>query len=172
MKLIRCNREHSAAILDIFNDAILHTTALYDYTPSPLSSMDDWFATKEKKGLPVIGLLTADNQLAGFASYGTFRDRPAYHYTVEGSVYIHKDHRGKGYGKILLPALIAAAREQEYHCMMAGIDSSNAASIRLHEQFGFQFCGRLKEVGYKFGNWLDLTFYQLVLDTPTHPQEK
>lgn len=171
MKLIRCSREHAGAILDIFNDAILHTTALYDYQPRPLSSMDGWFDTKEKNRFPVIGLVTPEGQLAGFASYGTFRDRPAYHYTVEGSVYIHKDHRGKGCGKMLLDALIKAAREQDYHCIMAGIDSSNTASIKLHEQFGFSFCGKIKEVGYKFGNWLDLTFYQLLLNTPSEPKE-
>jgi len=113
MKMITCTeRQHAVAILDIFNDAILTSTALYDYKPRHIDSMTSWFATKLTNNFPVIGLEDEQGALLGFASYGTFRAWPAYKYSVEHSIYIHKDHRGKGLGKILLNALVDAARER------------------------------------------------------------
>jgi L-amino acid N-acyltransferase len=169
MDLIKCDRKYAAQILDIFNEAILNTTSIYDYKPRPLDSMKSWFDTKEANNFPVIGLINEKDELLGFGTYGTFRARPAYKYTVEHSVYVHKNHRGKGCSKILLKEIIKTAEQQEYHCLMAGIDSSNEISIKLHKNFGFEFCGRVKEAGYKFNRWLDLDFYQLLLKTPANP---
>ncbi|WP_326535200.1 GNAT family N-acetyltransferase [Pseudorhodoferax sp.] len=160
---------HAGAILDIFNEAIATSTALYDYRPRTAESMVGWFEAKRAGGFPVIGLEDAAGQLLGFASFGSFRAWPAYKYTVEHSVYLHRDHRGRGLGRILMQQLIAAARERGVHAMVGGIDAANAGSIALHERLGFTHRGTLPQVGFKFGRWLDLAFYQLLLDTPAQP---
>ena len=170
--VVNCTYErHADAILEIFNDAILHSTALYDYTPRPRQSMVGWFAAKSSGGFPVIGIENADGRLLGFGSYGTFRAWPAYKYTVEHSVYVHKEHRGRGLGSILLSELIAAARKNDRHAMIGGIDTTNTGSIKLHEKLGFKHVGTLPQVGFKFDRWLDLSFYHLQLETPAHPTD-
>ncbi|MBV8037384.1 GNAT family N-acetyltransferase [Roseateles sp.] len=170
MEFVDCTLEaHGDAILDIFNEAILNSTALYDYKPRPRESMEGWFKTKQDNRFPVIGAVDEQGRLLGFASYGTFRAWPAYKYSVEHSVYVHKDHRGKGLGLLLMERLIAAARQQHKHVMVGGIDMANHGSIALHERLGFQHCGTIRQAGFKFGRWLDLGFYQLLLDTPPQP---
>lgn len=168
--LVHCTQtRHAQAILDIFNEAILHSTALYDYKPRTLENMVTWFATKENGNFPVLGIEDAAGTLLAFGSFGTFRAWPAYKYSVEHSVYVHKDHRGKGLGHDIMQALIAAARQHGVHAMLGGIDATNAGSIALHERLGFRHVGTLPQVGFKFGKWLDLAFYQLLLDTPLQP---
>ncbi len=170
MHLLDCSpAAHAGAILDILNEAIVHSTALYDYKPRSLESMDAWFATKRAAGHPVIGAVDEDGSLLGFASYGRFREREAYKYSVEHSLYVHREHRGKGVGTALMQALIAAARAHGVHVLVGGIDVANVASIALHERFGFVHAGTVREAAFKFGRWLDLGFWQLVLDTPTEP---
>ncbi len=170
MKLISCTfTDHASAILDIFNEAILNSTALYDYKPRPPSSMTTWFKEKEAAEYPVIGAINDDGTLLGFASYGVFRARPAYKYTIEHSLYVHKDHRKKGIASSLMAELINVARKQNYHVIVGGIDMANTASIALHDKFGFTHAGTIQQAGFKFGRWLDLGFYQLVLDTPAAP---
>jgi phosphinothricin acetyltransferase len=170
MQAVQCTRErHGDAILDIFNDAILNSTALYDYQPRTAQNMDDWFAAKERGGFPVLGIEDADGSLAGFGSYGTFRAWPAYKYTVEHSVYVHKARRGRGIGLALMRQLIDAARAQQYHVLVGGIDMENKASIALQTRLGFAHAGTIRQAGFKFGRWLDLGFYQLTLDTPKEP---
>lgn len=168
--LVNCTpARHAGAILDIFNEAIVTSTALYDYQPRPQAGMAAWFAAKEKGNFPVIGLEDAHGALAAMGSFGSFRAWPAYKYSVEHSVYVHKDHRGQGLGRQLMRALIEAARQRDVHAMIGGIDAQNAASIALHEHLGFRHVGTLPQVGFKFGRWLDLAFYQLLLDTPLAP---
>lgn len=170
--IVSCDFErHAGAILDIFNDAILTSTALYDYKPRAPDSMIAWFEAKRVGGFPVIGIEDDAGALLGFGSYGTFRAWPAYKYSVEHSVYVHRDHRGKGLGRVLVQALIAAARDNDKHAVIGGIDASNAGSIALHEQLGFRHVGTLPQVGFKFGRWLDLAFYQLLLETPVAPAD-
>jgi L-amino acid N-acyltransferase len=172
VEFVTCTFEsHAAAILDILNDAIVTTTALYDYHPRPPASMAGWFAAKQAGRFPVIGAVDAAGALLGFASYGTFRAWPAYKYSVEHSVYIHRDHRGKGIGRVLMERLIAAATAQQYHVMIGGIDTTNRASITLHQKLGFEHAGTIRHAGFKFGRWLDLGFYQLLLPTPSHPSD-
>ena len=108
-------------------------------------------------------------ELLGFATYGTFRAWPAYKYTVEHSVYVKSEHRGKGLGVALMKRLIEHARAQERHVMVGGIDAENAVSVALHRKLGFEHAGTIKQAAYKFGCWLDLAFYQLVLETPSAP---
>ena len=110
--------------------------------------------------------------VAGFASYGPFRPWPAYKYSVEHSIYVHKDQRGKGIAKNLLRTLIDQAAASNLHTIVAGIDSLNEVSINLHKQFGFTITGHIEQVGYKFGRWLDLVFMQLILDNNLQPNEK
>ena len=170
MKFIQCtHEEHASAILDIFNDAIENTTALYDYKPRLLASMDNWFKVKNANNLPVIGAVDDTGNLLGFASYGSFRPWPANKYTIEHSVYINQNFRGKGLGRILLEKLIVAATEQNYHTMIGAIDLNNEGSIILHEKLGFTHSGTIKHAAFKFGNWLDMGFYQIILPTPTQP---
>jgi len=170
MQPVQCTYErHAGAILDILNDAITTSTALYDYRPRSIDSMAAWFKAKDTGRFPVLGVEDDDGRLLGFATYGTFRAWPAYKYSVEHSVYIHRDHRGKQLGLLLMRRLIEAAVAQRYHVMVAGIDVTNAPSIALHEKLGFEHSGTIRQVGFKFGRWLDLAFYQLILATPDDP---
>ncbi len=114
MKIISCTKDHAQAILDILNEAIVNSTALYDYVPRGPETMNSWFDIKIKNNFPVIGLINEEGQLLAFGSYGTFRAWPAYKYSVEHSLYVHKDHRGKGYGKIILQQLIQDAKDKGY----------------------------------------------------------
>jgi phosphinothricin acetyltransferase len=174
-RLIDCDEaQHAPAILAILNDAIVHSTALYDYNPRPLSAMGTWFALKRAGGFPVLGWVDEQGELLGFASYGTFRAFPAYKYTVEHSVYVRADQRGRGLGKLLLKALIEraqveSAEGQGVHTLVGCIDAANHASIALHTSLGFSHCGTVKQAGFKFGRWLDAAFYQLILSTPSRP---
>ena len=155
MQLIACTHDaHAQAILNILNHAIVTSTALYDYQPRPLASMRTWFDAKAAGGFPVIGGVDDAGTLLGFASYGTWRAFPAYKYSVEHSVYVREDQRGKGLARLLMQALI---------------DAANAGSIALHEKLGFTSAGTVRQAGFKFGRWLDVAFYQLILDTPAQP---
>ena len=170
MNIVPCEAaRHSAAILAIFNDAIANSTALYDYRPRAPESMVGWFDAKAKGRYPVIGIEDESGTLMGFASYGPFRAWPAYKYTVEHSIYVDARFRGRGLGRVLLREIIAAAQAQDYHVMVGGIDAANAVSIKLHEALGFSHSGTVRHAGFKFGRWLDLAFYQLILRTPSAP---
>ncbi len=170
MQFIQCNyASHAIAILDIFNEAIANSTAIYDYEPRTIEQIQAWFEIKAAGNYPVIGAIDDQGKLLGFATYGVFRDRPAYKYTIEHSVYVQIEHRGQGIGRSLMQQLITAAQQQEYHTLIGGIDMHNAASIALHEELGFTHAGTIKQSGFKFGQWLDLGFYQLVLETPERP---
>jgi L-amino acid N-acyltransferase len=172
ISIVRCTHErHASAILDILNEAIVSSTALYDYEPRSLPGMRTWFDAKEAGRFPVIGVEDADGQLLAFASYGTFRAWPAYKYSVEHSVYVHSSQLGSGLGEMLMRELISCARAQDYHTLIGVIDSDNAASIAFHEKLGFRHGGTLSQVGFKFGRWLDVALYQLVLDSPAIPQD-
>ena len=166
-----CTEQQLPEILDIFNDAILNSTALYDYKVRNMETMNAWYLDKKTHNHPVIGAFDDNDILLGFATYGMFRVRPAYKYTVEHSVYVRADKRGLGLGKVLLRAIIKEAEEQDFHVMVGVIDASNSASIKLHENEGFFLNGIINEVGFKFGKWLDAAFYQLILKTPTNPTD-
>ncbi len=172
MKFLECTeQEHGAAILAILNHAIVNSTALYDYKPRPAESMRAWFEAKRKGAYPVMGAVDESSTLLGFASYGPFRAWPAYKYTVEHSVYVHHQHRGRGIGQELLRQIISRAGQQDYHVLIGGIDAENQASIRLHKKLGFTHAGTIQHAGFKFGRWLDLSFYQLILSTPVNPTD-
>jgi len=172
MRIVQCTHErHADAILAIFNEAILNSTALYDYKPRTREMMTAWFEAKARGRFPIIGIESDSGELMGFGSYGTFRGFPAYKYTVEHSVYVDGRFRGQGVGKRLLQEIITAAQRQDYHVLVGAIDASNAVSMRLHEALGFTPCGTIRQAGFKFNRWLDLVFYQLILATPGAPKD-
>ena len=151
------------AILAIHNEVIATSTAIYSETPSTLAERIDWWRSRIASGFPVI-VSEDDSGLVGYASFGEFRGRPGYRFTVEHSIYVRQDRRGSGAGAVLMTDLIDRARAAGKHVMIAGVDAENEASIRFHERLGFERVARFKEVGYKFGRWLDLVFLQLMLD--------
>ena len=170
-EVISCTGDHLPAIQGIYNEAIRTSTALYEYAPRTDDVMRQWFVDRQQAGIPVLGIEWEPGVLAGFATWGPFRPRAAYKYSVEHSVYVDERFRGEGIGRQLMQAIIAAARTSEIHMLVAGIDATNVASVALHSSLGFRCCGTVREAGYKFGRWLDLEFWQLILPTPTHPIE-
>ena len=159
------------ALLTIYNDIILNTTAVYQYQPQTLEMRLEWYNAKRKEGYPVF-VAEENGVILGFSSFGPFRAWAAYKYTVENSVYVDKEARGKGVGKSLLQPLIEMAERLGMHTIIAGIDATNEASLRLHKCFRFEEVAHFKQVGYKFGRWLDLKFFQLLLNTPERPDEQ
>ena len=157
------DRHDVVGILDIVNHSILYTTANYNYDPQTIDEQLKWFDDKLQKGFPVFVASDGDTIL-GFSTYGTFRERTGYRFTVEHSVYVLDGHSGNGIGRMLLETLIQKAKEQGYHNMIGGIDASNAESIAFHRRFGFTECGVIKQAAYKFDRWLDLLFMQLILE--------
>lgn len=157
-------------ILEIYNDAILNTTAIYAYKVHTLDDRTQWYEKKKQAGYPLL-VFEENNKAVAFATFGPFRAWPAYKYTIEHSVYVHKDYRNLGIATKLMKEIIKIANEREYATLVAGIDAANESSIKLHEKMGFKFSGIIKKAGYKFGKWLDLAFYQLELTGPKKPLE-
>jgi L-amino acid N-acyltransferase YncA len=160
---IRDATEHDLPqILEIYNDVILTTTAVYSELPHTLEMRQAWFKERKESGFPVI-VAIVNGGVAGLVTFGHFRAWPCYRFTVEHSVYVRKDLRGRGISKILLKELISLAKAAGKHALIAGIDSENTVSLRLHEAFGFTQAAHFKEVGFKFNRWLDLIFLELLL---------
>ena len=151
------------ALRDIFNDAVLNTTAIWMDNVVDLANRQAWFAARAQQGYPILVAENADGEMVGYASFGDWRPFDGFCHTVEHSVYIRADQRGKGLGPLLLAALIERAKACDKHVMVAAIESGNAASIGLHQRLGFAITGQMPQVGRKFGRWLDLTFMQLIL---------
>jgi phosphinothricin acetyltransferase len=155
--------QDTQAILDIINYNILHSTALYDYNIRTYEQQKAILDDKLAKNFPVI-VAEANGQVVGFGMYSEFRFREAYKFTVEHSVYVANDYHGKGIGNLLLAELIALAKVQKLHTMIAVIDAENQGSVSFHEKFGFKTVGIIKESGYKFNRWLHSVFMQLILE--------
>lgn len=151
------------AILEIYNEAVLNTTASYDYRPSTLEARSAWFEAHLQNRLPVFVAELENRQIAGWSALNSFRHAEGYHCTAENSIYVAADKRGQGIGKRLLAPLIEAGQQLGLHSLIAGIDAANLASIRLHAAFGFEQVGYLKQVAFKFDRWLDLVLMQRLL---------
>ncbi|WP_196889239.1 GNAT family N-acetyltransferase [Aureivirga sp. CE67] len=160
--LRKATLEDIPGILEILNYEILNRTAIYFYEARTLAQQIEWFEEKLEQKFPVL-VAVKNEQIVGFGSFGKFRPKPAYQFTVEHSVYVSKDFQGLGIGKILLEELILIAKNDNYHSMIGVIDANNKSSIAFHEKFGFKEVGVLREVGYKFDTWLDISLMQLVL---------
>ena len=163
MTIVRHATENDLpAMLAIYNDIIVNTTAVWDYEEHTLEMRQQWFAAKQEQGLPVF-VADEDGNIMGFCSLGPFRPWVGYQQTVENSVYVTADCRGRGIGKLLLQRLIDAAKDLKKHVIIAAIEAENETSILLHRKFGFTEVAHFKEVGYKFGRWLDVKFLELMI---------
>ncbi|BCP51528.1 N-acetyltransferase [Kaistia sp. 32K] len=164
MTLIRPATEADVpAILAIYNDAVLHTNAIWNDDVVDLDNRLAWFAARQAQGYPVL-VAVEDETVLGYASYGDFRAFQGYRFTIENSIYVASDARGKGAGTALLGALVEHAAANGKHVMVAGIEAGNSVSIRLHERHGFVETARMPQLGFKFGRYLDLVFMQKTLD--------
>lgn len=156
--------EDIPTLLEIYNDIIINTTAVWHEEPHTLVMRQEWFELKKEQGFPVFTAIE-DGKVIGFSTIGPFRPWFGYRYTVENSVYVASDSRGKGIAKLLMPPLIDAVKQLGLHAIVAGIEATNEASIALHEKFGFVEVAHFKEVGLKFNRWMDLKFLELIIPT-------
>lgn len=155
-------------ITEIHNHAVVHTTAIWNEDAVDVADRGAWLADRTGRGYPVI-VAVDETGVLGYASYAQWRPHSGYRQTVEHSVYVRGDQRGRGIGTTLMTALIARARAAGIHVMIGGIESGNTASIVLHQKLGFAEVGRMPQVGAKFGRWLDLSMLQLILDDRATP---
>lgn len=158
----RYKNDDAKPILEIINYTILNSTAIYDYNVRTLETLTSLFEDKINKGFPII-VAILDKKVVGFGYFSEFRFRDGYKFTVEHSVYVDKEFQGKGIGKLLLEELIAIAKNQNRHTMIAVIDSENQSSIEFHTKFGFKTVAVLNETGFKFDRWLNSVFMQKML---------
>lgn len=158
-----------AGILRIYNDAVENSTAIWNDRIVDLDNRRAWLAERHDQGYPVLVAIDEEGQVAGYASFGPWRPHDGFRHTVENSVYVSPDHRGSGIGRSLMKALIERARMLDKHVMVAFIESENRASVHMHQQLGFIHVGQMRQVGCKFGRWLDLTMMQLTLNRTSKP---
>lgn len=149
-------------ILAMYNEVIATSTAVYSEMPVTLEDRANWFRARTEQGYPIL-VAREGSGVVGYATFGDFRAWPGYRFTVEHSVHVRADRRGRGIGSQLVSALIPRAQALGKHVMIGGIDADNAASIRMHERLAFERSAHMKQVGWKFGRWLDLVFMQRVL---------
>jgi len=161
-RLADCDATHLEAIRAIFNREIETSTALWEDIFRSAEEVRAWWDVKVEAGFPVIGAFDGET-LVGFATYGQFRPKSGYRYSVEHSIYLVPTHRGQGIGRQLLGAIVERARSEGMHAIIGVIEAGNSASCRLHESAGFELVGKLPEVGRKFDRWLDACFYQKTL---------
>ena len=155
-------RKDLPSILKIVNFEIEHTTSIYDYEKRTLQNQTVWFENKKIEKMPVI-VAEENGDVIGFGTFGIFRPWAGYQFSLEHSIYLDKNSRGKGTGKKIMTELIHLAKDQGFHIMIAGIDANNSKSIKFHHNFGFKEVGRFNQIGFKFEKWLDLIFMQLFL---------
>ena len=154
------------AILAIYNDVVINTTAIYDERPSTLEERQAWFNARRGAGQPVL-VADLDGEVAGFSSFGEWRSRWGYRYTVEHSVHVRSDCRGRGFGRALIEALFPLAATGGAHMMIAHIDAAAAASLRLHEKLGFTRVGTFREVGRLRSGWVSVVAMQREIQSAT-----
>ena len=159
-------RQDIPEILAIYNEVIRNSTAVYSEVEFTQARGEAWFDAKVEQGMPFI-VASDSTGVVGFGTFGEFRAWPCYRHSVEHSLHVRADRRGRGIGRALVGELLARAEAQHRHVMIAGIDADNAASIKLHESLGFTNVGHFHEVGFKFGRWLDLVFLQCRLPATT-----
>lgn len=153
--------DDAEAIRAIYNPEVTGSTVTFDLVPRSLEDQRAWLAARS--GAYAVVVAERDGAVAGFGSLSKWRDRPAYSTTVEDSIYIHRDHQGQGVGKALLSELLATATAHGFHACMARIVGGHDASIALHRSCGFDVVGTEREVGRKFGKWLDVVLMERML---------
>ncbi len=161
MQIIPATTEHCAAIATIYNDAVVNSSATFDTEPRTERGIVEWLAAHDARH-PV--LVACDGgAVVAWASLSRWSDRPAYNGTAEISIYVEEGRRGQGIGGRLMERLMAAGREAGLHTILARIAGDNEPSVRLHERAGFRLVGTMKEVGHKFGRYIDVRLMQLLL---------
>jgi len=155
-------RRDAAAIRDIYNLEVAESTVTFDMVPRTLDEQVAWI-DEHSGGHPAIVAVDEQGVVVGFGSLTSYKDRPAYATTVEDSVYVHRDHRSRGVGKLLLEELVRLGRDHGFHAMIARIVGDHGVSIALHSGCGFEHVGVEREVGRKFNKWLDVVEMQLIL---------
>lgn len=162
MRLAR--RGDAEEMRGIYNREVTGSTVTFDLVPRTLADQQRWI--DEHAGAhPAVVAVDRAGALVGFASLSPYRPRPAYSTTVEDSVYVHTDHRGRGVGGLLLAEIIDLAAASGFHAVMARIVGTHEASISLHRGCGFELVGIEREVGRKFGQWLDVALMQRLLSS-------
>lgn len=161
--MIRRAEERDLAVLrEIYNEAIVNSTATFDMECKSVEDRQQWFAAHIGKHR--IYVYTEDDIAIAYASFSEYRDRPAFQQSVELSVYIEKGHRGMGIGKKLMAFMLEEAKmDVGIHTVISLITSENVGSIELHKQFGFHFCGRIQDAGFKFGRYLHMDIFQIIV---------
>lgn len=149
------------AMLAIYNHAIRNLIATFDLEEQSLEQREVWFH-QHGHNYPLI-VAESEGIVVGYSCLSSFRAKPAYARSTELSIYIAENQRGKGIGTALMAEILRRAEQLEYHTVISGITGGNEASVRLHENFGFVFVGKFQEVGFKFGEWQDVHFYQRML---------
>jgi L-amino acid N-acyltransferase YncA len=152
-----------AAITDIYNEAILKTTATFDTNPKTVEEQKPWFESHDSR-YPIL-VAEKDGSVVAWASLSKWSDRCAYSDTAEISVYVKEEHRGKGIGKKLMHKILDQGQKKGLHTVIARISELNESSIHLHEAFGFEHVGTMKEVGRKFGKLLDVHLMQKIYES-------
>lgn len=151
------------ALLEIYNYEVLNGTATLDIDEKTIEQWREWFFSHNIGNHPLI-VYEEKGAVLGYASLSSYRQKQAYYSTVELSVYVHHRHKRQGIGTVLLSAILEKARQDEsIHTVVSVITSGNEASEKLHEKFGFEFCGRIGEVGQKFGKYVDISNYRLTV---------
>jgi len=158
MRIRDATKSDVPAILGIYNDVVTNTTAIYDEKPSTLEERQAWFEARSKNFPVLVGELNGD--VVGFSTFGEWRSRWGYRFTVEHSVHVRADCRGKGFGRQLIEVLFPRAAAMNVHMMIAHIDSAAVASLRLHDKLGFKNVGTFREVGKMRGGWLSVVAMQ------------
>ena len=155
------------AMTAIYNDVLVNSTAIYRDDPATLEERKSVWLARVQLGYPT--LVACDGgPVVGFASFGDFRPWPGYRFTVEHTVHVHPSYRGRGAGSALVKALIPRAAVLGKHVMIGAIDADNAASLKFHERLGFERVAHFKQVGFKFGRFLDLLFVQREIEAVPH----
>jgi phosphinothricin acetyltransferase len=157
-------------IMAIYNREVTTSTATFDLVPRSLDDQRAWLAARSGAFSAIVAVIArgvdggdVDGEVVGFASLSPYKERAAYRTTVEDSVYVHRDHTGRGIGRLLLSGLVDVARDSGFHCVIARIEAGGAASRALHAACGFELVGVERQVGRKFGRWLDVAVMQIVL---------
>jgi phosphinothricin acetyltransferase len=149
-------------IVAIYNDVIATSTAVFSDRPVTVQDRLEWLRSRRAAGQPVL-VARRHGAVVGFASYGGFRSWPGYASSVEHSVHVAASERRRGIGRALVQEIVARARDAGKHVVVAGIDAENEASLRLHEQLGFERVGHMPEVARKFERWVDLVLMEMRL---------
>lgn len=162
MDVRRATESDAEDIRAIYNREVLETTVTFDLVPRTLDEQRNYIA--QRSGALCVVVAEDDGVITGFGSLSFYRDRPAYRTSVENSIYTHRDYRGQGVADLIMASLVERATASGFHAVFARIADAQEASLALHTKYGFRLVGIEREVGRKFGRWLDVALMQLLLD--------